>query len=356
MSGVRTRSAIPASAIKFSIFAAVTVVLIGLLATLIGNISLAPQRQYHALFTDATGVFAGDRVRLSGVQIGRVDEVNLVTRGDKRLARITFSVDEDVPVLRDATLHLRYENIVGQRYLSLDEEAGSSSPMPAGGTFSADQTTPALSLTTLFNGFQPLFQALDPGQVNRFSFELVRALQGEAVSIRSLLADTAALTNTLADKDAVIGRVVENLGAVLTTVGDRDRQLNDLLTQFRDLMAGLAQDKDAISRSLPSLSGLLGDSSDLIAQVRQPLRADIASLGGIANQLRADKDVLAGTLERIPNKFRTLVRTASYGSWFNFYVCGLELELQLGGGAVNFGTPELYANEKDTVCGQGVQQ
>ena len=84
----------------------------------------------------------------------------------------------------------------------------------------------------LFNGFKPLFAALSPNDVNELSGEIIQVLQGEGGSIDQLLAHTASLTSTLADRDAVIGRTVTNLNAVLGTVQQRDGQLGDLVDQL----------------------------------------------------------------------------------------------------------------------------
>ncbi|MFC6931995.1 hypothetical protein ACFQHO_17725 [Actinomadura yumaensis] len=42
------------------------------------------------------------------------------------------------------------------------------------------QTRPALDLTVLFNGFRPLFRALEPDDVNKLAFQIVQTLQGRA--------------------------------------------------------------------------------------------------------------------------------------------------------------------------------
>ena len=42
---------------------------------------------------------------------------------------------------------------------------------------------------------------------------LVQVLQGEGGTVQGLLQKTASLTNTLADRDELIGSVVDNLGA-----------------------------------------------------------------------------------------------------------------------------------------------
>jgi phospholipid/cholesterol/gamma-HCH transport system substrate-binding protein len=334
------------------VFTVVTVALIGLLATLIGNITFTDRHTYSGRFTDSTGVLQGDRVRLSGVEVGRVQGVELVEAADGRQeALVTFEVDQDVPVLETARLELRYENIVGQRYLAIEEEAGTGSQMEPGDTFPVSQTSPALNLTQLFNGFQPLLRALDPDQTNELSYQLVRAFQGESTGIAQLLEDTASLTQTLADKDAVIGSVVTNLDQVLRTVAERDTELTALIVRFRDLMVGLDSDRETISVELPRLSGLLGETTDAIRTTRRPLARSVRGLGVVAEALRVDREELDDSLREIPEKLQLMARTGSYGSWFNFYVCGMEVRLNILGGTLYLGSPGLSANERDSVCG-----
>jgi phospholipid/cholesterol/gamma-HCH transport system substrate-binding protein len=344
------RSAIPSSAWKVAVFAAVTVVLIGLLATLIGNITLTGTRTFYGRFTDATGVLHGDRVRLSGVEVGSVRDVRLVGGDDGRQqALIEFEVRDDVPMFTDADLELRFENIVGQRYLAIEQEPGGT-PMRAGATYDTDHTTPALNLTQLFNGFQPLLRALDADQTNQLSFQLVKAFQGEAGNISALLRHTASLTNTLADKDVVIGNVVRNLNDVLTTVDSRDQELTALIVQFRNLMVGLSSDRETVSIALPRLARLLGSTSGMLQDVRPGLKTSIRNLGEVARQLDINRDVLEASLREVPRKLRLMARTGSYGSWFNFYVCGMEVRLRVLGSQLYLGTPAAASNEADAVC------
>lgn len=349
-----TRKKVPSSVYKLAVFASITVLVIGVLATLIGNISLKGSRTFHAYFTDATGVSKGDRVRISGVEVGTVKGLEIAEVDGRKVARVSFSVEDGVPLYRDADLALRYENIVGQRYLAITEDPDGEAAAE-GATFGLDSTTPALSLTELFNGFQPLFRALDPKEVNSFSFELVRALQGEAGTLAGLMRNTAELTNGLADRDQVIGGVITNFNQVLTEVGERDTKLTALIVQFRDLMSGLAEDGDVIATALPSLGDLLDTTSGLLGEVRGPLKADIAGLNQVVGALDATRAELDASLKRTPDTMRVLARTGSYGSWFNFYVCGMELRLQLLNGTLNLGTPALASNTSDTVCGGGIQ-
>lgn len=348
-----TRSRIPASMFKVAIFAAVTLLLIGLLATLIGNISFREKRTYAAIFTDVTGVTVGDRVRLSGVEVGSITGLEIVGEGESRLARVEFTVVPSVPLYRSARLSLRYENIVGQRYLAITERPGAGETMDEGDTFPVEQTEPALNLTVLFNGFQPLFRALSPDQVNALSYNIVTTLQGEGGTLARLMSDTAELTSTLANKDAVIGRVLTNMTEVLQTLDERDARLTALIVNFRDLMHGLARDRHSISSSLPDLAELLDSTSGMLVEIRKPLAADIRHLMVLAGQLAEDRGKLDRKLDSIPDKLEMAIRSASHGSWFNFYLCGLQVDMTMLGEKLPLRSPVVSTNERDTVCAGG---
>lgn len=338
----------PSSAIKLGVFVAITALAGAVLASVVGNISLVPTRSYSAVFTDALGMYAGNDVRISGVVVGHVQSVELV---DGRRAKVTFDVDREVPVFRDARIEARYADVVGNRYLAVVERPGDGARMPEDGTFGVEQTKPALNLTVLFNGFQPLFTALSPRDVNKFSYEIVQTLQGEGGTLAGLMRNTAQLTTTLANKDEVIGRVVENLTTILSTLDKRDRKLTKLIDQFRDLMVGLAGERETINTSLPKMATLLDASSGLLRDVRAPLKDDIKHLGSASAKLAATKGTLDDVLQALPGKLEAINRTASYGSWFHFYLCSADVRLSLLGGTVELNTPvSATANERDTVC------
>jgi phospholipid/cholesterol/gamma-HCH transport system substrate-binding protein len=291
------------------------------LAATIGNFPAGRTTTYKARFTDVTGVIPGNEVRIAGVKVGSVKSIGL--RGDE--ADVTLKVDKAHRLTRGNTLQLRYRNLVGERYVAIVEGAGSSTPMKSGSTIPIERTRPALDLTVLFNGFRPLFQALDPKTVNDVSFEIIQTLQGEGGTIDTLLARTASLTNTLASKDAVIGRVVDNLTAVLATVDKRDTELSDLVVQLKRLAQGFAQDRHEIGESLQGIGDLTDATAGLLEGIRPGLRTDIRNLGNLAANLDKGKNQIDGVLQRLPEKLNRIVATASYGGWFNFYLCGVKV-------------------------------
>jgi len=139
--------------------------------------------------------------------------------------------------------------------------------------------------------------------------------------VNSLLGHTASLTSTLADRDAVIGRTIDNLNTVLGTVDQRDQQLSTLITELQRFVSGLAEDREAIGASLTNIAALADATAGLVKESRPAIRNDVRELGKVAGTLDDNKAVVEGVLKRLPNKLNTITRTATYGSWFNFYLC-----------------------------------
>ncbi|WP_244927786.1 MCE family protein [Nocardioides sp. W7] len=321
-----------AAGIKLAIFTVVSVLVTGLLAAIMGNVGFGAGTEYQAVFTSASMLQKGDDVRVAGVSVGEVKDVE---HHERTGALVTFRVKSDVPLTTASRAEIRFLNLVGDRYLALEEgtaeAAGAARPLKADGRIPVAQTTPALDLTVLFNGFQPLFQALSPKQVNDLSLNLVQVLQGEGGTVQGLLAKTASLTTTLADRDQLVGEVVDNLGQTLATVDERHQQLSQLIVELKGWMADLARDRDTIGSSLENVSDLTVVVADLLREGRPVLKADIAELRKLAALLNEKKNraSLVELLDRLPESMTDQTRTGTYGSWYNYYVCGFSGKITL---------------------------
>jgi phospholipid/cholesterol/gamma-HCH transport system substrate-binding protein len=314
---------------KLLIFMLVTTLATAVLVMTIGNISFAPKNEYQAEFVDATGVVKGDDIRIAGVKVGTVTSVDIV---DRTHAMVTFTVEKSSAPSAATHAAIRYRNLVGQRYIALTDEIGDTEPLEEGGTIPVTQTSPALDLTVLFNGFKPLFQALSPQDINQLSYEIVQVFQGEGGTLEGLLAHTASVTSTLAGRDQIIGQLIDNLNEVLDHIGDRDEQLNRLITTFRTFVGGLADDREAILGALDDVSELSVETAQLVDGIREPFVSDIHQLGRLAANLDAGRAEIDRSLQVLPIKLNKVGRTAAYGSWFNFYLCHFQGRVRLPGG------------------------
>ena len=326
---------------KLMIFILVTTLATAVLVVTIGNLTFGATRAYRAEFVNATGVVKGDDIRVAGVKVGVVKDIEIV---DRTRAMVSFTVDEDTAVTGGTFATIRYRNLVGQRYIALTQEIGDTDRLPDNATIPVDRTKPALDLTVLFNGFKPLFQALSPTDINQLSYEIVQVFQGESGTLEGLLQHTASVTSTLADRDEVISDLIENLNQVLVHIGDRDEQLSRLIGSFRTLIGGLKDDRQAILGSLQEISDLSVETSSLLSGIRKPFVKDIKELRTVAGNIDKNKAELDRALQVLPIKLEKVGRTAIYGSWFNFYLCEFQGRVKLPG---NLNVPVSYRPGSD---------
>jgi phospholipid/cholesterol/gamma-HCH transport system substrate-binding protein len=343
--------------IKLLIFTVTSLLVTGLLAAIMGNFGFGASTEYKAVFSNASMLEKGDDVRVAGVSVGEVKKVEHYKRN---LALVTFRVKSEVPLTTTSRAEIRFLNLVGDRYLALEAGDANGAALPddgqydategtgevtsdppatgtrlkSGDTIPVSQTEPALDLTTLFNGFQPLFQALTPHQVNELSMNLVQVLQGEGGTVQELLANTASLTNTLADRDQLIGQVVTNLTQTLDTVDQRHQEVNTLVTELQRWMADLARDRNTIGSSLDNISDLTVVVADLLRQGRPIVKSDVVKLKQLARLLNKpqNQQQITELLDRLPESMTDQTRTGTYGSWYNYYVCGFSGEIKLPAG------------------------
>ena len=313
--------------LSLAAFTVTTLVATGFLVRTIQGYQGGSTSSYAAVFSDATKLATGDDVRLAGVTVGRVTGMSL---GSDAHARVRFTVDRDIRLTSTTTAMIRYRNLIGERYLALDVPM-SGEPVPAGATIPLSRTTPALDLTAVFNGFKPLFQGLDASSINSLSLSLVKALQGEGGTLASLLGSTGSLGSTIAAHDAQIGELVSELTTVLSTLNEQSAPFNRLVVRLRQFTEGLRQDRAVVADALVGIDQLATATDSLLVQARTPLRGVVDGTAAIATRLDAHKDKLQEKLRLLPVKLNAIMRSAQYGSWFQFYNCGIGMEVDLGG-------------------------
>ena len=313
------RKSLASPVVKSLIFIVITATVTAVLGISIAHSGVSATVGYQAVFTDVTGLNVGDDVDIAGVRVGDVTSISLYGHDE---ALVGFAVQSGRTLPASVTATIKYLNLVGQRYVELGQGTGPAGrALPQGGTIPVAHTTPALDLTELFNGFQPLFQALSPTAVNHLSAEIIQVFQGESPNVTALVASVGSLTTALATRDEVIGAVIDNLNSVLHTIGTRSGELSNLVSTLQELVSGLAADRQPIGSAISAIAGLTSATAGLLQVARPPLSADITQLGRVAGNLANNTPAVNTFLKNLPLKMSEIARLASYGSWLNFFMC-----------------------------------
>jgi phospholipid/cholesterol/gamma-HCH transport system substrate-binding protein len=314
---------------RLTVFVVVCLLGIAALLMVFAQLRFQSEKTYRAEFTDVTGLAGGNFVRIAGVEVGKVK--NITIESNSRVL-VEFSADDSVVLTEGTRAVIRWADLIGGRYLSLDEGSGGTKRLNPGQTIPTDRTQPALDLDALIGGFRPLFRALDPDQVNALSAQLIAALQGQGTTIASFLTQTAAITNTLADRDELIGQVITNLNVVLGSLGDQSNQLDKAVTSLSDLVKGLAARKTDIANAVAYTNAAAGTVADLLQQARPPIQKVVHETDRTAGIVVADHDYFDNLLNTLPDAYQILARQGIYGDFFSFYLCDAVLKLNGKGG------------------------
>ena len=316
---------ITGTAIKLGAFALVLLLFTAIIIVVFGQLRFDRTTGYTAIFKNASGLRSGQFVRASGVEVGKVSNVELIDGGTK--AKVDFAVDRSLPLFQGTTASVRYLNLIGDRYLEL-KRGDDEKRLPAGGTIPIERTQPALDLDALIGGFRPLFRALDPNKVNNIAQSIITIFQGQGGTLNDILDQTSELTSTLADRDQAIGEVVRNLNTVLDTTVKHQQQFDETVQNFEKLITSLKNRADPIATSVADISDAAGSVADLLGDNRPLLQKTVTQLEVVQQPLIDQKDQLNEIISRLPTALKILGRAGGiYGDFFNFYACDITLRL-----------------------------
>nr|WP_296765071.1 MlaD family protein [Rhodococcus sp. (in: high G+C Gram-positive bacteria)] len=307
--------------IGFSIFMVLAIAVTTLIWTTLGRSVAGDTDTYSALFEDASGLQSGDDVRIAGVRVGKVEDVSL----DGNTARARFVLERGQTVYENTLISIKYQNLIGQRYLALDTTGGATGSVRPGTTIGTDHTEPSFDVSALLNGFQPLFSVLDPQQVNSLSESIVATLQGDGVSISALIVQSTSLAAQFADKDEILGLIVTNLGGVLAEVADRGGETASIIESTQKLMTDLNAQAEPMTTAVRTLADTAGPVSDLVDDLRPSLSGTIGELGAVTDLVNGDGKQLSTSIGLLPSVLGSFSRITENGSFINMYVCNLDV-------------------------------
>lgn len=306
---------------KLVAFVVVMLLLTACLFAVFGQYRNSSTHTYSAVFKDVSNLQDGESVRFAGVRIGTVKDLSM--QPDKTVV-VTFDADREVVLTHGTHAVVRYLNLVGDRFLELVDDEGSTKVLPAGSQIPVERSAPpALDLDLLLGGLKPVIKGLNAADVNALSASLIQIIQGQGGTVESLLSRTSAFSNSLADKNQVIDQLIDNLRTTLATLGDQRDQFAGGIERLERLVTELTAEREPIGSAIDSLSAGTASLSDLLTESRPPLAGSIEQLHWLARNIESKLDRAETAISKAPENYRKLVRIGSYGSFVNYYICSL---------------------------------
>jgi phospholipid/cholesterol/gamma-HCH transport system substrate-binding protein len=325
--------------INVSVFAVVMLLVAAGLVVVFGEFRFSSSSTYHANFTTASRLKTGQDVRIAGVPVGSVSEIKLAP---DNTVDVTFEVNKKYQLYTSTRALIRYENLVGDRFMEIASGPGDLRKLPPGGSINKDHTEPALDLDALLGGLKPVLKGLDGTKINEVSNAVIELLQGQGGALSELLSSTSSFTSDLAARDQLIGDVINNLNTVLGTVDAKGTQFDTSVDQLQQLITGLAQGKDPIAGAIGPLASATTDLTEVLKTSRRPLQGVLENLQPLAAKLDERQADVNHVLDPLAENYLRLNALGAYGSFFNIYYCSIRIKINGPAGSdilIPFGGP-----------------
>ena len=313
--------------VKVIAFAIVSLVFTVGLAMKIGNLHpFSHSYRLDAVFSDATGVFKGDAVKLAGVDVGRV----IGARIENGRALVSFTVNNGVKLSRDTVVAMRWRNVLGQRFLYLYPGNKGGRSFRNGDRVPLSNTENAGDLGEFLNHLGPILRAIDPEKANAFLDAMNTALVGNEAAIGQLLDNGGVLAGRLGDMDREIRTLVSSSDTVMSTYAKQNKAIEVILDDLNALGGRLDGMKGDINSFVVNFARVQTQLEKLLRENRGHIDASLANLGAVTNVLATHKDQLAQTLCTLPAGVAGYWQTTSWGEWFNVRIVKVILKDQNG--------------------------
>lgn len=294
--------------VKFLLFAAVTSGIIVFIGSQILKTNFGGRYSLVATFDDVTGLNRDDDVKLAGVIVGKITRIEVVAGQ----AEVAFQIDDSVKVPDDSTAAVRWRNLIGQRYLYV--LPGTSEQLLSDGD-RVSKTEDVVDFGRLVNNLGPVANAIDPGQLNDVLTALARAVDGNEDNLDQLYTNLGAVLATLGERDRTIGQIAKDYETITSTIAKRDDQIAAMVDNLALLSTAFADNSSVLDSALVEIGGFASNLDVLLTRNSDELRRIITNLAIVVEAAKGKIDLLERALGNLPEASRRLFSAVSSGTF-----------------------------------------
>ncbi|HEY0902673.1 MAG TPA: MCE family protein [Marmoricola sp.] len=272
---------------------------------------------YHAAFSDSSGIRANDEVRIAGVRVGKVTDVEL----DDGHVKVSFRISSSADFGTETHAEIKVKTLLGAMYLSLEPKGPGQ--LEEGDTIPVSRTRSAYDVVDAFSGLAERAQAIDLPQLTESLNTLAEETANTPEELQSMLKGLSALSANVAARDTQINELLGNLQKVSGVLADRDQDIVALMRDSDVLMKALVARREAVHELLVSTSTLSTELTALVQQTRGDLKPALSNLKSVVDVLKKNQNNLDNALRLMAPFYRVFTNTLGSGPWFDTWISNL---------------------------------
>jgi len=270
---------------------------------------------YYAQFSDTGGINKGDKVRIAGVDVGKVRSMRI--DGDKVV--IGYSLD-GTQIGKETRASIRTDTILGRRNIELEPRG--KDPLRPNGVLPLGQTTTPYQIYDAFFDVTKAASGWDTQTVKRSLNVLSETIDQTYPHLSAALDGVARFSDTIGKRDDQIKQLLANANKIAGILGNRSAQVNQLLVNAQSLLGAINERNYAVSVLLERVSqfseqvkGFIDDNPNL-NRVLEQLRT-------ISDVLRDRRFDLMQTLTTVAKFVASLGEAVASGPYFKVMLVNL---------------------------------
>jgi phospholipid/cholesterol/gamma-HCH transport system substrate-binding protein len=271
-------------------------------------------KNYTAFFSDAGGISPGSDVSVSGMKVGKVNEVELAGTS----AKVDFTVDRKIRVGDQSLVAIKTDTVLGQKSLAVTPKgSGEATVIPLG------RTTTPYTLSIALQDLGETSANLDKEKLNQALGVLTDTLHDATPQLRGALDGVASLSRAINKRDQALEELLGHAKKVSDTLAQRAGQVNDLVTQGNLLFSALDERRQALSTLISGIRGVSEQLSGFVSDNKREFGPALTQLNLLMGNLLERKDHITEALKRLPGYATALGEVVGNGPGFNINLYGL---------------------------------
>jgi phospholipid/cholesterol/gamma-HCH transport system substrate-binding protein len=240
-----------------------------------------------ARFEHTVGLYKGDDVRMVGVPVGKITQINAVGGH----VEVVMEIDASVPAAADTGAVIVPPGLLASRYIQLTEPWIDGPQLQDGAELDESRTAAPLELDAVTAQMDKFLVALGPQGANRNGAltDLVRtsdvALDGNGDLLRQSLADFADALDTIGESRGDIVGTIEQLQVFVRALAGSDQEIRSLEKNMAAFTTGLARQHTQLDATIDGLATTSRVVNDFIRRNGSLITTNVETLARITTTL-----------------------------------------------------------------------
>ncbi len=266
------------------------------------------KHKVQADFQRVTGLYSGSSVRMLGIEIGSVTDIEPMGA----FVRVKMEYDSKYRVPADAMAAIIPPSLIADRYVQFTPAYRGGPVLRNHAKIPLNRTMVPVELSTVLDSVNDLSVALGPqganknGALSKLVTVSANNLRGNGQQINSTVHDLSTLLTTLSNnKDDLVG-TINNLDQFTHALRNSDGAVRSLTRDLASVSAQLSGDRQNLASAIQTLGVALGDVTQLVRENRETLVSDIQGLTQVTGTILKQKKALSEILDLAPTALQNL--------------------------------------------------